>query len=320
MLFRLFLIASLTNNVFAIAVVRNPKVCVGTVGVPVRAGEIDRTVEPVPVLVVTPVPPFATARVPARVIVPDVLVLGVSPVVPAEKEVTPEPEPEIADWTKAVVASCVVFVPATAVGAVGTPVNAGAIERTTDPVPVLVITPVPPFATARVPASVIAPLVAEAGVKPVVPAEKEDTPVLVIVATPLVVDTDIPVPAVAERRPVLETVATALVVLTPIPVPATTEVIEVLEAGCSKINHWVRSSLDCRTAVSPFVGRVIDVRPLGEIGIVVLNTTGIGIFASYFQELCPLPTVPNATIFEALTFTIALTLLGKTKFPIVLFT
>jgi hypothetical protein len=33
----------------------------------------------------------------------------------------------------------------------------------------------PPLATARVPASVTAPVVADDGVKPVVPAEKEDT-------------------------------------------------------------------------------------------------------------------------------------------------
>jgi hypothetical protein len=59
------------------------------------AGEFDSTTDPVPVEVVTPVPPFATARVPANVTAPVVAVFGVRPVVPALKEVTPPPPP---DW------------------------------------------------------------------------------------------------------------------------------------------------------------------------------------------------------------------------------
>ena len=51
---------------------------------------------------------------------------------------------------------------------------------TTLPEPVLVVTPVPPFATANVPARVTAPVVAVLGVRPVVPAENEDTPVPLI--------------------------------------------------------------------------------------------------------------------------------------------
>ena len=39
--------------------------------------------------VVTPVPPLATAKVPANVIAPVVAVLGVRPVEPAENDVTP---------------------------------------------------------------------------------------------------------------------------------------------------------------------------------------------------------------------------------------
>jgi hypothetical protein len=58
-------------------------------------GEVDSTTDPVPVEVVTPVPPFATARVPANVTAPVVAVFGVRPVVPALKEVTPPPPP---DW------------------------------------------------------------------------------------------------------------------------------------------------------------------------------------------------------------------------------
>lgn len=45
----------------------------------------------------------------------------------------------------------------------------GKLDRTTEPEPVLVVVPVPPLATASVPPSVIAPLVAVFGVNPVVP-------------------------------------------------------------------------------------------------------------------------------------------------------
>lgn len=60
-------------------------VMVGTVTVPVNVGEADNTLLPEPVLVVTPVPPLATANVPAIVMVPEPVMgppLYVSPVVP----------------------------------------------------------------------------------------------------------------------------------------------------------------------------------------------------------------------------------------------
>ena len=46
----------------------------------------------------------------------------------------------------------------------------GEVERTTLPVPVFVVTPVPPLTTFNVPANVTAPCVVEDGVSPVVPA------------------------------------------------------------------------------------------------------------------------------------------------------
>lgn len=55
---------SRTNAVVAIWVLSVPTEAVGAIGVPVKVGEADSTVEPVPVEVVTPVPPFATANVP----------------------------------------------------------------------------------------------------------------------------------------------------------------------------------------------------------------------------------------------------------------
>jgi hypothetical protein len=45
----------------------------------------------------------------------------------------------------------------------------------------LVVAPVPPFAIASVPASVTAPVVAVAGVRPVVPPETLKTPVFAMV-------------------------------------------------------------------------------------------------------------------------------------------
>ena len=77
----------------------NPVRLVATplVGVPsngvTKVGLVDSTTLPVPVLVTTPVPPLATAKVPAKVIAPDVAVLGVNPVVPALNVVTPPAAP-----------------------------------------------------------------------------------------------------------------------------------------------------------------------------------------------------------------------------------
>ena len=86
------------------------------------------------------------------------------------------PTADTAAVTNAVVAICVVLVAGAAVGARGTPVKVGLADNTTDVVPVDEDTPVPPLATFSVPARVIAPVVAVFGVKPVEPAEKEDTP------------------------------------------------------------------------------------------------------------------------------------------------
>jgi hypothetical protein len=101
-----------------VKLVATPDVGVPSKGV-TKVGEVDKTTEPVPVEVVTPVPPFKTGRVP------------VTPVVkgkPVKLVATPE-----------------VGVPSNGV------TNVGDVERTVEPVPVDVVTPVPPLATARVP-------------------------------------------------------------------------------------------------------------------------------------------------------------------------
>src|ERR1700677_4122908 len=71
----------------AVKAVPTPEAIVPSAGV-TRAGEFDNTVLPVPVDDVTPVPPLATASVPASVIAPLVADEGVRPVVPALKVVT----------------------------------------------------------------------------------------------------------------------------------------------------------------------------------------------------------------------------------------
>ena len=97
---------------------------VGAKGVPVKVGLADRTTLVVPVDAVTPVPPFATGSVP------------VTPVVigkPVQLVKTPaEGVPMLGVVNVAVV-------------------NVGLVDKTLLPEPVLVVTPVPPLATGRVP-------------------------------------------------------------------------------------------------------------------------------------------------------------------------
>ena len=115
-----------TGNVPVTPVVRGRPVALVRIaadGVPrfgvTRTGDVDKTTEPVPVDVVTPVPPRATDSV---------------PVVPAT------------------MGSPVALV---RVAAEGVPrfgvTRTGEVDKTTEPVPVDVVTPVPPLATGRRP-------------------------------------------------------------------------------------------------------------------------------------------------------------------------
>lgn len=123
------LTAVVTKAVVAICVVFVPEVAVGAIGVPVKVGDALNTVEPVPVEVVTPVPPLATGRVP------------VTPVVKGK------PVHEVS-------------VPLEGVPSAGV-TNVGLVLNTTLPDPVEVVTPVPPLATGRVPETCV--------VKPILP-------------------------------------------------------------------------------------------------------------------------------------------------------
>jgi hypothetical protein len=71
--------------------VSTPDVGVPSIGV-TKVGLVESTLLPDPVEVVTPVPPLATAKVPARVIAPEVAVFGVRPVVPPLNVVTVAPD------------------------------------------------------------------------------------------------------------------------------------------------------------------------------------------------------------------------------------
>ena len=138
-----------------------------------RVGDVASTTAPLPVDVVPPVPPLATARVPPRVIVPEP-VIGppevVSPVVPPDMPtlVTVPPLPEGVDQVPsprryvALDGVPVAFMPPTgnpvalvSVALDGVPrlgvTSVGLVASTTAPEPVDVVAPVPPFATASVP-------------------------------------------------------------------------------------------------------------------------------------------------------------------------
>jgi hypothetical protein len=71
-----------------------PEVGVPSIGV-TRVGLVESTLLPEPVVAVAPVPPLPTAKEPAKTIAPAVAVLGVNPVPPALKDVTP---PLLAYW------------------------------------------------------------------------------------------------------------------------------------------------------------------------------------------------------------------------------
>ena len=161
-----------------------PAVAVGASGVPVRVGDADNTTEPVPVDDVTPVPPLAIGKVP------------VTPVVSGKPV-------------------ALVNVAAEGVPRLGV-VKVGLLERTTEPVPVEVVTPVPPLATGRVP---VTPLVkgkpvalvkvADVGVPSTgvtkvgdVDNTTDPVPVEVVVPVPPLATGKVPVTPVVRGKPV----------------------------------------------------------------------------------------------------------------------
>ena len=97
------------------------------VGVPsngvTRVGEVDSTLLPEPVLVVTPVPPLATASVPASVTVPEEVIgppLVVNPVVPPETStLVTEPAPGPVNATVMAPLPLVIVTPEPAVSVAG---------------------------------------------------------------------------------------------------------------------------------------------------------------------------------------------------------
>lgn len=74
--------------------------------------------------------------------------VGMEAILPYHMVITPV---GMMSRTKAVVAICVLSVPIAAVGAAGVPPRVGDVDKTTEPEPVEVVTPVPPLATAKTP-------------------------------------------------------------------------------------------------------------------------------------------------------------------------
>jgi hypothetical protein len=223
-------------------------VSVAKLGVPmlgvVSTGEVERTLLPEPVDAVTPVPPLATGSVPVTPVVrgrPVAFVsvaklgtpmLGVVSAGEAAKTAAPVPVVDVSVTRRlsaeGVARKVATLVPRpetpveigrpvalVSVANEGTPmlgvVSTGEVERTVLPVPVDVVTPVPPFATARVPARVMVPEPVTGPpevVSPVVPPETSILvtvpPVLVeeivIVPVPLVMVTPVPAVSVALVR------------------------------------------------------------------------------------------------------------------------
>lgn len=124
--------------------------------------------------------------------------------------------------------------------------------------PVNVIAPDPPLGTPRVPASVTAPVVAVVGVSPVVPPEKDSTPVLLMVTLPVALDTKMPVPAKIDSTPELATVIApaALVTVMPTPVPNVLRVYPVL----LPISNWPLVGI-VPSPVPPLMTGVMPVPP-----------------------------------------------------------
>jgi hypothetical protein len=139
-----------------------------------KVGLFDRTTLPVPVEDVTPVPPLATGNVPvvppsigkpvALVSVPleGVPSAGVTKVGLLDSTTLPEPVEEVTPVPPLATGSvpvvppsigkpvALVSVPLEGVPSVGV-TKVGLLDRTTLPVPVEAVTPVPPFATGKVP-------------------------------------------------------------------------------------------------------------------------------------------------------------------------
>ena len=92
---------------------------------------------------------------------------------PTVASVPPSAIDNVADVAGAVIVTLLIDV-AVAAPILGV-VRDGLIERTTEPEPVLVVTPVPPEPTESVPPRVTAPVVGTDGVRPVAPALNEET-------------------------------------------------------------------------------------------------------------------------------------------------
>jgi hypothetical protein len=135
-----------------VALVNTPDVGVPRIGV-TRVGDVLNTLFPEPVEVVTPVPPLATGRVPVTCVARFTVPLRPPVGYPVQLAKLPE-----------------VGVPRRGVTRVGDAL------RTTDPVPVEAVTPVPPLATGRVPVTCVVKLTVPLKLAVVYPVQFVNTP------------------------------------------------------------------------------------------------------------------------------------------------
>jgi len=165
-----------------VKLVTTPDAGVPSAGV-TKVGDVANTAEPVPVSSVKAPSSWADVNEPREAAFPTEVTIPVRfafvcTVAALPIDVTPPVKFALVVTLLAVKAVAVpeMFVPTNAVGVPRSGLTkVGLFDSTTLVVPVEDVTPVPPLATAKVPASVTTPVVAVFGVSPVVPAENEDT-------------------------------------------------------------------------------------------------------------------------------------------------
>lgn len=227
-----------------------------------------KTTAPVPLEVVTPVPPLATGRVPVTLVVKFAKVVEVVPVPPLAIGKVPV--------TPVVSGSPVqlVNVPEEGVPRTGV-VRVGLVDKTTLPVPVEVVTPVPPLATGKVP---VTPVVKGNPVQ-LVKVPEEGVPKTGVTSVGLVDNTVLPDPV--EVVTPVPPLATGKVPVTPVVRGSPVQLVKVPEEGVPRTGVvsvglfsvglvsvlLVSVSVPANVDNVPVVGKVTEVKAV-EVNVV----------------------------------------------------
>lgn len=227
-----------------------------------------KTTAPVPLEVVTPVPPLATGRVPVTLVVKFANVVEVVPVPPlaiGKVPVTPVVSGSPVQLVK---------VPEEGVPRTGV-VRVGLVDKTTLPVPVEVVTPVPPLATGKVP---VTPVVKGNPVQ-LVKVPEEGVPKTGVTSVGLVDNTVLPDPV--EVVTPVPPLATGNVPVTPVVRGSPVQLVKVPEEGVPKTGVvsvglfsvglvsvlLVSVSVPANVDNVPVVGKVTEVKAV-EVNVV----------------------------------------------------